>query len=157
MSKSQAARSLATDLERRHDTVLAHVISVDVLSVTEAGSIVVAFEGHEHACVGATVALTETDVGRTATVMFLDGDPARPIVTGLLQGAPAPALQSPRPAKLELGARELELTADSKLTLRCGKSCIVLDRDGKVVIRGEHLLSRATSVNRIRGGTILLN
>ena len=152
MSKSQTARSLATDAPRRHDTVLAQVVSVDPNR-----PIVVAFEGHEHECAGVTVELVEADVGRSATVMFLDGDPARPIVTGLLRGTPAPALQSPRPAKLELGARELELTADSKLTLRCGKSCIILDRDGKVVIRGEHLLSRATSVNRIRGGTILLN
>ncbi|MBK8239995.1 MAG: hypothetical protein IPK74_31105 [Deltaproteobacteria bacterium] len=142
-----------TEVGVRHDTVLAQLDGLD-----DAGRPVVTFEGRTSACVGSTVAIDRAAVGRTVTVMFLDGDPQRPIVTGLLSTPTDAETSAPaRPARLVLDARELVLSADEELTLRCGKSSIVLTADGRIAIRGEHLLSRATSVNRIRGGTILLN
>jgi hypothetical protein len=41
--------------------------------------------------------------------------------------------------------------------LRCGEASISLSRDGKVVIRGRHIVSHASGVNRIRGGSVELN
>jgi len=52
---------------------------------------------------------------------------------------------------------ELLLEAQRKITLRCGKSSITLYPNGKIVLRGEYLLSDAAGVNRIAGGQIELN
>lgn len=135
--------------EPRWDTALAQLVGLDA-----DGRPRVLLDAREQVCAGATVSLSARDAGRAVTVAFLGGDAERPIVTGLLQATGEPR---ERPAKLELDAKELELVADKQITLRCGKSSIVLTQDGRIVIRGEHLLSRATSVNRIRGGTIQLN
>ena len=47
--------------------------------------------------------------------------------------------------------------ARSSLTLRCGKSSITLHANGKIVLRGEYILSDAEGINRIAGGQIELN
>ncbi|MGD8912715.1 MAG: hypothetical protein PVJ68_08255 [Candidatus Thiodiazotropha sp.] len=52
---------------------------------------------------------------------------------------------------------ELLIDADRKLTLRCGKSSITLYPNGKIVLRGEYILSDAEGVNRLAGGRIELN
>lgn len=52
---------------------------------------------------------------------------------------------------------ELLFQADRKITLRCGKSSITLYPNGKIVLRGEYILSDAEGVNRIAGGQIELN
>ncbi|EAO2687457.1 hypothetical protein E2X65_20405 [Salmonella enterica] len=52
---------------------------------------------------------------------------------------------------------ELIFTAQQKITLSCGKSRITLYPDGKVVIKGEYILSDAEGVNRLSGGRIEVN
>ena len=100
----------------------------------------------------ATIELSHGDVGREATITFLEGDASRPVITGLLV---EPTTRRRRRVKLK--AEELDLEAASQLTLTCGRASITLHRDGKIVIRGVDVVSRASGVNRIRGGTIELN
>ncbi len=52
---------------------------------------------------------------------------------------------------------ELNFEAERKITLRCGKSSITLYPNGKIVLRGEYILSDAEGINRIAGGQIELN
>ncbi|WP_414446354.1 hypothetical protein [Citrobacter europaeus] len=52
---------------------------------------------------------------------------------------------------------ELIFTAQQKITLSCGKSRITLYPNGKVVIKGEYILSDAEGVNRMSGGRIEVN
>lgn len=52
---------------------------------------------------------------------------------------------------------ELVFTAQQKITLSCGKSHITLYPNGKVVIKGEYILSDAEGVNRLSGGRIEVN
>lgn len=52
---------------------------------------------------------------------------------------------------------EVTLEAQNKITLRCGKSSLTLYPNGKIVLRGEYILSDAAGVNRIAGGQIELN
>ena len=49
------------------------------------------------------------------------------------------------------------IEADEELLLRVGESSIKISRDGKVVIRGEHVLTRAKGTNRIKGGSVAIN
>lgn len=52
---------------------------------------------------------------------------------------------------------ELVFTAQQKITLSCGKSHIILYPNGKIVIKGEYILSDAEGVNRLSGGRIEVN
>ena len=53
--------------------------------------------------------------------------------------------------------RELVIEAGEELTLKCGEASIKITHDGKIVIRGEHILSRAKGTQRITGGTVAIN
>jgi hypothetical protein len=53
--------------------------------------------------------------------------------------------------------RRVVIEADEELILRVGESSIRIARDGKVVIRGQHVLTRAKGTNRIKGGSVAIN
>ena len=104
-----------------------------------------------------TVAIDRRAVGHPVVLMFVGGDLSRPVITGRVEPGRASPTKVTRTQSLVIDGRELVLEADSSLTLRCGKSSITLTRDGRIVVRGTNVVSRASGVNRIRGGTIKLN
>lgn len=105
-----------------------------------------------------TVDLHGAHVGAQVVLVFEDGDPARPIVIGLLQGGASWPLPEP-PAEVQVDAdgRRLLVSAREQLVLRCGRSSITLTRAGKVLIEGHYVLTRSTGVNRVKGGSVQLN
>ncbi|SUP80438.1 Uncharacterised protein [Yersinia pseudotuberculosis] len=54
-------------------------------------------------------------------------------------------------------SEELVFNSDKKITLCCGKSSITLYPNGKIVLKGEYILSDAEGVNRLAGGRIDIN
>ena len=110
------------------------------------------------------VALSENDSGREVILMFEGGDPARPIIMGLVQHSkPLKTEYSDQPMatlrQMEIQADDerVVITAQKEIVLRCGKASITLTRAGKVLIRGAYLLSRSSGVNRIKGGSVQIN
>ena len=53
--------------------------------------------------------------------------------------------------------KRVVIEAGEELILRVGESSIRISRDGKVVIRGQHVLTRARGTNRIKGGSVAIN
>ena len=51
----------------------------------------------------------------------------------------------------------LLIEARSNLTLKCGQGSITIRNDGKVLIKGKDLVSRAQQSNRIKGGSVSIN
>jgi hypothetical protein len=90
-------------------------------------------------------------VGREVVLLFEQGDPARPLVMGVVR---APRLE---PVRTEIDGEKLVLTAEREIVLRCGAASITLTRAGKVLIRGTYVLSRSSGVNRIKGGSVQIN
>jgi hypothetical protein len=103
-------------------------------------------------------------VGAPVLLVFEQGDPNRPIIVGLLREElrPEPVRSE---VSLDLGeerdvvvdGQRLVFEGKQEVLLRCGKSSVLLRRDGKVLIRGSHLVSRASGTNKIKGGSISLN
>ncbi len=113
-----------------------------------------------------TVKLAAVDAGRQVVLSFDQGDPLRPIVTGILQHTQSPGQELAIDVSGEIDARHLQaridgdhvtLTAEKEIVLQCGKSSITLTKAGKIIIRGEYLLSRSTGVNKIKGGSVQIN
>lgn len=81
------------------------------------------------------------------------GDPERPIVLGVLQGASGRC----DAIAMEGDGQRMLVCAKEHLVLRCGRASITLTRAGKVLIAGTYVLSKSTGVNRIKGGSVQLN
>jgi hypothetical protein len=101
-----------------------------------------------------TLPLPDDAFGREAALQFIDGDPLRPLIVGLIQ-PPTPLPANPAEAKVD--GRRVEFTAEQEIVFRCGKASITLTRAGKVLIEGAYLLSRSSGVNRIKGGSVQIN
>ena len=108
----------------------------------------------------------EALVGRTV-VLSLHAD-ALPIILGVVSDrlfpveSPAAAeavVQLPKGAvpTVEADKRVLNLEAPDEIRLTCGKSSLVLRRDGTVIVRGVNVISRASQSNKIRGATVSIN
>lgn len=97
-------------------------------------------------------------IGRRVVLMFEAGDPAKPIVMGVLrEGAGWPLAERPGQVEVHADGERLVVSASEQLVLRCGKASITLTRAGKVLIEGSYLSSRSSGVNRIKGGSVQLN
>ena len=104
------------------------------------------------------VDLRGSHIGGKVVLMFERGDPAKPIVMGVLrEGEGWPLAECPGQVEVDTGGERLIVTAKEQLVLRCGKASITLTRAGKVLIQGTYASSRSSSVNRIKGGSVQLN
>lgn len=101
-------------------------------------------------------------IGRQVLLVFEAGDPARPVVMGVLRGGEAMPLPSstgmPETSpQVEADGHRMVVSASEQLVLRCGKASITLTKAGKVLISGRYVSSRSSGVNRIQGGSVQLN
>ena len=105
-----------------------------------------------------TVDLHGAQIGRQVVLMFEGGNPARPIVMGVLRESEGwPLEQQPGRVEVDADGERMVVSAREQLVLRCGKASITLTKAGKVLIEGAYVLSRSTGVNRVKGGAIQLN
>ncbi len=53
--------------------------------------------------------------------------------------------------------RRVVVEAEDEIELRCGKASLILRRNGRILIRGAHIETRAEGKNRVRGGSVEIN
>lgn len=87
-------------------------------------------------------------VGDSVLVWFSDDPEDRGIIVGRVGPTLAPPLDLPE---------ELVIKARKNLTIECGEGSITLRGDGKILIKGKDLVSRAQRMNRIKGGAVAIN
>lgn len=99
--------------------------------------------------------------GREVLLLFPEG--GRPVIVDLLADPVADVLaetlaapEGPAP-EARLDGTRVVLEGRREVVLRCGQASITLRRDGKVIVRGTELLSRATGRNRIKGASVAIN
>jgi Domain of unknown function (DUF6484) len=105
-------------------------------------------------------------------LVFEGADILKPIVVGLLvddEGSHAlPAvhsLEASEPpsapmvseATARVDGKRVHVTASDEIVLECGEAAITLRRNGRVVIRGAYVETRARGTNRIKGGNVRIN
>ena len=147
-----ARRKVATSSSR---------VCLGVLVAWDEKGPLVDFEGNLRAPVRARVARGTTRVqpppGTTQEVVLLvEARPNRPpVLLGLLQPLGSEAEASAIEARVD--GRRVELEGRDEVVLRCGEATITLRRNGRILIRGVQVETRASGVNRIRGGSVAIN
>lgn len=103
-------------------------------------------------------------LGAPVLLAFENGELGRPVIVGLVRDAlrpdavrPEVSLDLAKNRDVVVDGQRLVFDAKREVLLRCGKSSILLRRDGKVVIRGAYLVSRSSGPNKIKGASIELN
>ena len=94
-------------------------------------------------------------------LIFENKDRALPIIIGIVQHTlnPVPdvALEVERPKDAIIDGKKITFNAKDEIVLKCGDSTISLHKDGRIIIKGVQITSRASKVNKIKGSSILMN
>jgi hypothetical protein len=114
-----------------------------------------------------TVPLTPKDTGRSVLLVFERGHAERPIITGLIEEEPvqpsaaatgeAVVLPHDPSQTVRVDGRRLHFTAGQEVVIECGQSSIRLRADGRIVILGTEIVSRARRTHKVKGGNVLIN
>ena len=97
-------------------------------------------------------------VGARVLVGFLNADESQPIVLGLLDAPPVPVKEDVNvAAPAAMKPETLRIEAGRELVIECGDAKISLRKDGRIEIRGTHLISRSSGPNKIKGGSVFIN
>jgi hypothetical protein len=59
--------------------------------------------------------------------------------------------------RFHVDVKSIELSASESVAIRAGKSTVTVKADGEVRVRGKNISSRASNLNRIRGGAVKIN
>jgi hypothetical protein len=131
------------------------------------GRVLVAFEGSAAKAARLLSGFSRADLsrphmlGRDVLLVFENGDAERPIIVGLLADPLEEfiSLESPveKPTQATVDGKHVSIEATEEIVLKCGDGSITLKKDGKIVIKGTHLLSRSSGPNRIKGGRVDIN
>jgi hypothetical protein len=114
--------------------------------------------GQEPVTALSTVGLGMNDVGSSVVIAFdSDNDSVRlgarrPIIIGRLKESSTSVKFT---SKLE--GERVVLKAEHDIELRCGDASIVLTRAGKVLIKGNFVLTRSRGANKIKGAYVDIN
>lgn len=109
-------------------------------------------EGQEPVTALSTVGLAVSDVGAEIAIAFDKGNVRWPIIIGRIQERAAPHSPS-----FKLDGERVVLNAERDIELRCGDASILLTRAGKVLIRGNYVLTRSRGANKIKGASVDIN
>jgi phage gp45-like len=105
--------------------------------------------------------LQRAAAGREVLVLCEGGDPARPVIIGLLED-PAEAILALAAGEehtltAEGAAEHQVFRATGSITLVCGEASLTLHADGRVVTRGVNVVSVASEQQRIQGAVVRIN
>ncbi|MBU1169907.1 MAG: hypothetical protein KKD44_10135 [Proteobacteria bacterium] len=98
----------------------------------------------------ATVALSETHVGRDVALMFEECNPKKPVIIGLMHSEEN---QTEAPPDEQIKT----ISAENAILFRCGKSTLLLKKDGTIEISGKNIVARASGQNTIKGAVVHIN
>jgi len=98
-------------------------------------------------------------------IVFEGGDQSKPVVAAIVRnnlfpiGRKTELTQKSRSSELNatVDGKAININAQDEIRLECGKSSILLRKDGKVVIKGANLISRSSGPNKIKGGSVGIN
>ncbi len=108
----------------------------------------------------------EENIGREVLIVFDGGNPDLPIIIGVMESIiddlvsmelNNPADPDKKTVEAKVDGKRIEFEAEEEVTLKCGNGSITIKKEGKIVIKGSEIISRASGNNKIKGGSVELN
>jgi hypothetical protein len=93
--------------------------------------------------------------GQDVVVLVDERSGNNPVLLGLLRPFEDGAAGNDVEARVD--GRRVELEGRDEIVLTCGEASITLRRNGRIVIRGVQVETRARGLNRIKGGSVAIN
>ncbi len=153
-------------LARREGEAAAPLLSGHLTGIDADGRLLFQPEGAKEAfAVGIGADLSDGVLVRAArrrrralVVRTTDATP-RWLLVGLVRERIGEKARDAKPGRLEVtvDGEKVRLEAEHDLELKCGQASITLRYDGRVEVRGTHILSASRGPNRVKGATIALN
>ena len=131
-------------------------VVIGLLIGFEDGAPLVVFVGNPRETAISARSLTELDasmVGKEVALLFEGGDPARPLIVGRI----VDPVRKARELDIVRDGETLTISGEERVELRCGLASIILEKNGRVSIRGTQLTSHASGTNRVKGAAVHLN
>lgn len=167
-------QSAITDLINLNNLWTTEAISFcvgEIVKITEEGRAMVDYPGNPmgpleaRSVINAPFKREDYSGGNISVLLFFEnGDPTLPIVAGIIHDTLYPLAPSEemtvsmeRPHDAVLDGKKMILEAKEELVLHCGKSSVTLKKDGKIVLKGTKIVSRASGTNKIKGAAVRIN
>ena len=108
----------------------------------------------------------QVSAGMAVALAFDQGDRSAPLILGSVRdrlpqtppaAAPVPTPASKPARQLDVDGEVVHVHAERTLSLSCGRASIVLREDGKIIIKGGEIVSRASGTHKIKGGLVNIN
>ena len=141
------------------------VTSGRIYAVSEDGTILVVIPSRSQAPrrAGTLADVDPSDVGREVVLAFTPERGDRPVILGLVaeHGRSAEKtridLERSDVEDVRIDGRSVHLKAADEILLECGQGSIRLRKDGKIIVKGLQIVSRAKGVNKIKGAAVSIN
>lgn len=162
MNKTQSAKKI----QHQHTQNLAMPVIATIVKSDFPGKIMIQHNNHELkpaklvSTVDRYTLSQEKSIGRQVLVVFENGDPDLPIITGVMENVLEDIIEiemPEEPVKATIDNKKQLFEAKEQITLKCGQASITLNKHGKIVIKGAEVISRASGTNKIKGSNIQLN
>jgi hypothetical protein len=112
--------------------------------------------------------LKKDNDGREVLVVFANGNPDDPVIVGMIENildnlvsmeiADKRKPEGDKDAvEATVDGERVVIRAENELVLTCGKGSITITKEGRIVVKGVDIVSRASQVNKIKGGVVALN
>jgi hypothetical protein len=100
--------------------------------------------------------------GAAVLLVFEAEDRRRPIIAGfvrdrLLSSVTPAAAPEASASEQRIRAAKIVLEGEQELVLSCGQGTLTMTADGRIVIKGTRVTSRASETNKVRGAVVLIN
>jgi hypothetical protein len=138
-----------------------------IIHITNAGKATVDFPGNENGPIKARsiIEVSPSEIEKNTPVMliFENENPALPIIVGVVRENLCPSSKLDKEGhqgqQIEtiIDSQRMILNAKKEIVLRCGKSSVTLKKDGKIIVKGAEIVSRASSTNKIKGASVVIN
>ena len=108
----------------------------------------------------------KANIGREVLIVFDGGNPDLPIIIGVMESIiddlvslemNGPSDPDKKPVEAKVDGKRIEFEAEEEIVLKCGNGSITIKKEGKIIVKGTEIVSRASGRNKIKGGSVELN
>jgi hypothetical protein len=143
-----------------------------IACINESGAVLVDFPGNIHGPIAARITSSAkagiirrgNPEGREVLLAFENSDPKLPVIVDAMYSlieeiteSGSAVVEEEELQEVTIDGKRISFEAEEEIVLKCGKASITITKAGKVLIKGDYVLSHSSGENRVRGGSVSIN